>query len=79
MGLIKLEEILKLDRFRDLKEDGRVIENGIIDEIIRMAYENMEQKYAYNAKKKNTKWCMVTISDTKNLKKKVILIYFLEL
>ncbi|MCR1848251.1 hypothetical protein NSA42_03075 [Paeniclostridium sordellii] len=52
MGLIKVEEILKLDRFRDLKEDGRVIEKGIIDEIIRMAYENMEQKYAYNAKKK---------------------------
>lgn len=43
---------MKLDRFRDLKEDGRVIEKGIIDEIIRMAYENMEQKYAYNSKKK---------------------------
>ncbi|WP_264303205.1 hypothetical protein [Paraclostridium benzoelyticum] len=38
MGLIKVEEILKLDRFRDFKEDGRVIEKGIIDEIIRMAY-----------------------------------------
>lgn len=52
MGLIRVEELLKLDRFRDFKEDGRVIEKGIIDEIIRMAYENMEQKYAYNAKKK---------------------------
>lgn len=52
MGLINIDELLKLDRFRDLKEDSRAIEKGIIDEIIRMAYENMEQKYAYNAKKK---------------------------
>lgn len=52
MGLINIDELLKLDRFRDLKEDDRVIEKGIIDEIIRQAYENMEQKYVYNAKKK---------------------------
>lgn len=52
MGLIRIDELLKLNRFRDLKEDGRVIEKGIIDEIIRQAYELLEGKYAYNAKKK---------------------------
>ncbi|CEK33589.1 hypothetical protein UMC2_08391 [[Clostridium] sordellii] len=40
MGLINIDELLKLDRFRDLKEDDRVIEKGIIDEIIRQAYES---------------------------------------
>lgn len=55
MGLIKVEEILKLDRFRDLKEDGRVIEKGIIDEIIRMVYNcNRLEFNEYNvAKSKN--------------------------
>lgn len=58
MGLIKVDEILKLDRFRDLKEDGRVIKRGIIDEIIRMAYNcNRLEFNEYNvAKSKNIKF-----------------------
>lgn len=58
MGLIKVEEILNLDRFRDLKEDGRVIEKGIIDEIIRMVYNcNRLEFNEYNvAKSKNIKF-----------------------
>ncbi|QEZ67727.1 hypothetical protein D4A35_01805 [Paraclostridium bifermentans] len=55
MGLIRVEELLKLDRFRDFKEGGRVIEKGIIDEIIRMVYNcNRLEFNEYNvAKSKN--------------------------
>ncbi|MFR3558325.1 MAG: hypothetical protein ACLTUN_07280 [Paraclostridium sordellii] len=55
MGLINIDELLKLDRFRDLKEDDRVIEKGIIDEIIRMVYNcNRLEFNEYNvAKSKN--------------------------
>lgn len=52
MGLIKVDEILKLDRFRDLKEDNRVIEKGIIDEIIRMSYRIKPVDYVYNYSKR---------------------------
>lgn len=59
MGLIKVDELLKLDRLKDLKEDGIVIEKGIIDEIIRMVYNyNRIEFNEYNvAKSKNIRFC----------------------